>query len=181
MKILALSGSLRANSINSALLRAAARLAPMGLTVTVYHGLGDLPLFNPDIEDRSIESVTNFHAQVANADALLIASPEYAHGVTGTIKNALDWLVSFEPFTYKPVGIFNASPRAQHADVALREILKTMSAMVVEEASMTIPLLGANLDEDGMVSTPSVAAPIREALVALSEAVVRAAEQQQES
>ncbi|MHB8115280.1 MAG: NADPH-dependent FMN reductase [Acidithiobacillus ferriphilus] len=181
MKILALSGSLRANSIHSALLRAAARLAPMGLTVTVYYGLGDLPLFNPDIEDRSIESVTNFHAQVANADALLIASPEYAHGVTGTIKNALDWLVSFAPFTYKPVGIFNASPRAQHADAALREILKTMAAMVVEEASMTIPLLGANLDEDGMVSTPSVAAPIREALVALSEAVVRAAEQQQES
>ena len=181
MKILALSGSLRANSIHSALLRAAARLAPMGLTVTVYHGLGDLPLFNPDIEDRSIESVTNFHAQVANADALLIASPEYAHGVTGTIKNALDWLVSFAPFTYKPVGILNASPRAQHADAALREILKTMAAMVVEEASMTIPLLGANLDEDGMVSTPSVAAPIREALVALSEAVVRAAEQQQES
>ena len=181
MKILALSGSLRANSINSALLRAAAKLAPMGLTVTVYHGLGDLPLFNPDIEDRSIESVTNFHAQVANAGALLIASPEYAHGVTGTLKNALDWLVSFAPFTYKPVGIFNASPRAQHADAALREILKTMSAMVVEEASMTIPLLGANLDEDGMVSTPSVAAPIRGALVALSEAVVRAAEQQQES
>lgn len=138
MKILALSGSLRANSINSALLRAAARLAPVELMVTVYHGLGDLPLFNPDIEGRSIESVTNFHAQVANADALLIASPEYAHGVTGTTKNALDWLVSFEPFTYKPVGIFNASPRAQHADAALREILKTMSAMVVEEASMTI-------------------------------------------
>ncbi|ACH84625.1 MULTISPECIES: NADPH-dependent FMN reductase [Acidithiobacillus] len=180
MKILALSGSLRANSINSALLRAAARLAPVELMVTVYHGLGDLPLFNPDIEGRSIESVTNFHAQVANADALLIASPEYAHGVTGTIKNALDWLVSFEPFTYKPVGIFNASPRAQHADAALREILKTMSAMVVEEASMTIPLLGANLDEDGMVSTPSVAAPIRGALLALSEAVVRATEQQQE-
>ena len=180
MKILALSGSLRANSINSALLRAAARLAPVKLTVTVYHGLGDLPLFNPDIEDRSIESVTNFHAQVANADALLIASPEYAHGVTGTIKNALDWLVSFEPFIYKPVGIFNASPRAQHADVALREILKTMSAMIVEEASMTIPLLGANLDEDGMVSTPSVAVPIRGALVALSKAVVRTAEQQQE-
>ena len=180
MKILALSGSLRANSINSALLRAAARLAPMGLTVTVYHGLGDLPLFNPDIEDQPIEAITNFHAQVADADALLIASPEYAHGVTGTIKNALDWLVGFEPFAYKLVAIFNASPRAQHADAALREILKTMSAAVVEEASMTIPLVGANLDEDGMVSVPSVAAPIREALVALSEAVVRAAEQQQE-
>ena len=181
MKILALSGSLRANSINSALLRAAARLAPVEVKVTVYRGLGDLPLFNPDVEDQPIEAVTNFHAQVADADALLIASPEYAHGVTGTIKNALDWLVSFEPFTYKPVGIFNASPRAQHADAALREILKTMAATIVEEASMTIPLLGANLDEDGMVSTPSVAASIREALAALSEAVVWIAEQEQGS
>ena len=181
MKILALSGSLRANSINSALLRAAARLAPIEVRVTVYRGLGDLPLFNPDIEDQPIEAVTNFYVQVANADALLIASPEYAHGVTGTIKNALDWLVSFEPFAYKPVAILNASPRAQHADAALREILKTMAATVVEEASMTIPLLGANIEEDGMVSTQSVAAPIREALAALSEAVVRAAEQQQES
>ena len=124
MKILALSGSLRANSINAALLRAAIRLAPVEIRVTVYRGLGDLPLFNPDAEDQPVEAVTNFHAQVANADALLIASPEYAHGVTGTIKNALDWLVSFAPFTYKPVGILNASPRAQHADAALREILK---------------------------------------------------------
>lgn len=178
MKILALSGSLRADSINSALLRAVARLAPVEIKVTVYRGLGDLPLFNPDVEDQPIKPVTNFHSQVADADALLIASPEYAHGVTGTIKNALDWLVSFEPFAYKPVAIFNASPRAQHADAALREILKTMAATVVEKASINIPLLGAHLDEDGMVSTPSVAAPIREALVALSKAVVRAEEEQ---
>jgi chromate reductase, NAD(P)H dehydrogenase (quinone) len=170
MKILALSGSLRSISINSALLRAAARLAPPEVTVTVFHGLGELPLFNPDREAEPPDTVVRFRSQVADADALLIASPEYAHGVTGTIKNALDWLVSFEPFAYKLVAVLNASPRAHHADAALREILKTMAAVIVEPASITIPLLGSKLVEDGMVSTPSVAASIRESLSALYEA-----------
>jgi NAD(P)H-dependent FMN reductase len=143
------------------------------MSVTLFNRLGDLPLFNPDCEADPPDVVTNFRAQVAKADALLIASPEYAHGVTGTIKNALDWLVSFEPFAYKPVGILNASPRAHHADAALREILRTMAAVVVEPASITIPLLGAKLDEDGMVATPSVSCAIKEALTALHNAVIR--------
>lgn len=169
-KILALSGSLRAASINSALLRAAARLAPPEMSITVFLRLGDLPLFNPDFEDCPPNIVTNFRAKVAEADALLIASPEYAHGVTGTIKNALDWLVSFESFVNKPVAVINTSPRAYHSDAALRETLKTMAAEIVESASIKIPLLGAKLDEDSIVSTPSVATPIREALVALCQA-----------
>jgi hypothetical protein len=72
-------------------------------------------------------------------DALLIASPESAHGVTGTIKNVFDWLVGFELFVNRPVAILNTSPRAHHADEALREILRTMSALIVEEASVSIP------------------------------------------
>lgn len=172
MKVLALSGSLRAVSINAALLRAAARLAPANVSVAVFSGLGALPLFNPDDEACPHASVTRLFAEVAQADALLIASPEYAHGVTGTIKNALDWLVGFEPFAYKPVAVLNASPRAHHADAALRETLKTMAAVIIEPASITVPLLGARLDEDGMVSTPGVAAAIQEALVALYDAVV---------
>jgi NAD(P)H-dependent FMN reductase len=171
MKILALSGSLRANSINSALLRAAARLAPPEVSITVFKGLGELPLFNPDREAEPPDAVVRFRSQVAEADALLIASPEYAHGVTGTIKNALDWLVSYEPFAYKPVAVLNASPRAHHADAALREILRTMAAVIVESASITIPLLGSGLDEAGMVSTPSIAASIRESIGALYETV----------
>jgi NAD(P)H-dependent FMN reductase len=171
MKILALSGSLRSNSINSALLRAAARLAPPEVTVTLFNGLGELPLFNPDREAEPPDAVARFRSHVADADALLIASPEYAHGITGTIKNALDWLVSFPPFAYKPVAVLNASPRAQYADAALREVLRTMAAVIVESASITIPLLGTKLDEDGMVSSLSVAGPIHEALSALSEAV----------
>jgi len=173
MKILALSGSLRAVSINSALLRATARLAPPEMSVSVFTGLGELPLFNPDCEVCPPAIVTNFRSEVAEADALLIASPEYAHGVTGTIKNALDWLVGFEAFSYKVVAVFNASPRAHHADDALRETLKTMSAVIVEPASISIPLPGATLDEEGMITTTAVATSIREALVALHTALVQ--------
>jgi chromate reductase, NAD(P)H dehydrogenase (quinone) len=171
VKILALSGSLRAGSINSALLRAAARLAPLGMTVTVFNELGALPLFNPDREAHVPSAVARFRSRVADADALIIASPEYAHGITGTIKNALDWLVSFEPFAYKPVAVLNASPRARHADAALREVLRTMAAVIVEAASITIAVLGTTLDEEGMVASPSIATSIQEALDALYEAV----------
>jgi len=170
MRILALSGSLRAASVNSAL-RAAARLAPSDVSVTVSDDAGNLPLFNPDRDANPPAIVTRFRSQVASVDALLIASPEYAHGVTGTIKNALDWLVSFEPFAQKPVAILNVSRRAYHADASLREVLRTMAAVVVDGTSITIPLLAANLDEEDMVTTPSMATSIRESLSALSDAI----------
>jgi NAD(P)H-dependent FMN reductase len=172
MKILAISGSLRVASINSALLRAAARLSPPNVEVRLFRTVGELPLFNPDLEPRMPPQVSALHAEVAASDALLIASPEYAHGVTGTIKNALDWLVSFEPFIHKPVAVLNASPRAHHADQSLRETLKTMSAVIVEEASISISLLGAHLTEDGMVENPTISRAIRNSLLALHDAVV---------
>lgn len=171
MRFLALSGSLRAASINSALLRAAARLAPGGIDVHVFDGLAQLPLFNPDLEANVPSAVARLHDAVAAADALLIASPEYAHGVTGTIKNMLDWLVSFEPFVHKRVAVLNVSPRAHHADDALRETLKTMSAIIVEPASVTLPILGSGLDEEGIVHSPTLSAAITEVLESLRRVV----------
>jgi NAD(P)H-dependent FMN reductase len=172
MKVLGISGSLRKASINSALLRAAGRLAPPDVELTVFSGIGELPLFNPDLEASLPAQVLALHGAVAGADALLFASPEYAHGVTGAIKNALDWLVSFEPFVGKPVAVLNASPRAHHADAALRETLATMSAVIVERASVSIPLLGAKLDEGGMVEDPAVSSAIKCCLACLRVAVI---------
>ncbi|WP_342620700.1 NADPH-dependent FMN reductase [Rhodoferax sp. GW822-FHT02A01] len=172
MNILAISGSLRRASINSALLRATRRLAPNDIAIHLCNGLGELPLFNPDLESDPPPAVQSFRAQVAAADALLIASPEYAHGLTGVIKNALDWLVSYEPFAFKAVAVLNASPRAHHADDALREVLRTMNATLVESASITVPLLGSSLDEDGMVSSASVAGALRDCLASLYDTVV---------
>jgi NAD(P)H-dependent FMN reductase len=137
------------------------------MELVILSGVGELPLFNPDLEARLPERVSALHAAVAEADALMIASPEYAHGVTGVIKNTLDWLVSFEPFVGKPVAVLNASPRAQHADSALRETLRTMSADIVESASLSIPLLGSKLDEAGMAEDPVVVSAIKSSLQAL--------------
>jgi len=172
LNVLAISGSLRAASINSALLRTAARLAPPQIEIVVCELVGDLPLFNPDLDAQPPNAVLRLHQQLASADALMIASPEYAHGVTGAIKNTLDWLVSCEAFVNKPVAVLNASPRAHHADAALRETLKTMSAVIIESASLTIPLLGANIAESDMAETPAIAHAIRESLAALYAAVV---------
>lgn len=173
MKVLAISGSLRAASNNSALLRAIARLAPAEITVRLYGDLGKLPLFNPDMEDAYQPYVADFRAQLLAADAVLIASPEYAHGVTGVMKNALDWMVGCEAFVNKPVALLNASPRAVHAQASLKEIMRVMSALVVEEASVTVPIIGASLDEEGIAAHPDIARVLRNALGALQIATVR--------
>jgi chromate reductase len=154
MKILAVSGSVRAASINTAFLRAVAQLAPSDIQVVMYEGMGALPIFNPDLEAAPPEQVVQWHALIAQADAVLIASPEYAHGVTGAVKNALDWLVSYTPFVNKPVAVVNTSARAHHADDALRETLVTMNAKLVASASITVPLLGANLSLQCLAQAP---------------------------
>ncbi|HTU68568.1 MAG TPA: NADPH-dependent FMN reductase [Steroidobacteraceae bacterium] len=169
--VLALCGSLRAASMNRALLEAAARLAPPGIEVRLFAGLGDLPLFNPDREADLPPPVRALHAQIEAADALLIASPEYAHGVTAVLKNALDWLVSFPPFVARPVAILNASPRSVHADAALREILVTMSADLVVDACRALPLRATGATVDSIVAAH--AAEIRDALQRLARGVTR--------
>ncbi len=171
MNVLAISGSLRKASLNSALLRAVARIAPPGIKVDLYHGLGDLPLFNPDIESAPPAPVAALRNQILASEALLIASPEYAHGVTGAMKNALDWMVGNESFVNKPVALLNASPRATHAQAALREIISTMSARLVDEACITIAMLGYGLGEDDIVQHPTIKPALQAALQALKAAV----------
>ncbi|MGV8935464.1 MAG: NADPH-dependent FMN reductase [Gallionellaceae bacterium] len=172
LNILAISGSLRAASMNTALLRAVARLAPVDICVTLCQGLGDLPLFNPDIEASDPPAVASLRAQIVTADGLIIASPEYAHGITGVMKNALDWMVGCEAFVHKPVALLNASPRAVHAQASLQEIVTMMSARVVEKASITLPILGFKLDEDGMVAHAEISSALRSSLLDFQNSII---------
>jgi NAD(P)H-dependent FMN reductase len=102
---------------------------------------------------------------------LLICSPEYAHGVPGVLKNALDWLVSSPEIVYKPVGLLNASPRSAHAQASLAETLRTMSAVLVAGASIDLPFDGRRLDATDMAATADLAPLIRSALDALVAAI----------
>ena len=172
VNVLGVCGSLRAASLNAMLLRVARRLAPPQTRLNLYPGIGDLPLFNPDLEVCLPAPVLRWQSAVAMSDALLIASPEYAHGVTGTIKNALDWLVSFEPFVGKVVAVLNASPRAEHADMALRETLRTMAALIAERASVSLPVLGSGFSEQEMCDDPTIGSLVKSALAELHTAVI---------
>ena len=171
MRILAISGSLRLASSNTALLRAAALLAPEGVEITLYGGLGNLPHFNSDLEGTDPPSVMDFRTRLQVSDGVLISSPEYAHGVPGMLKNALDWLVGSEEFVGKPVALLNASPRATYAQASLAETITVMSAHIVDEASITMPLLGKNLDEAGIVSHPEISRMLRAAIAAFARAI----------
>ncbi len=161
VEILCFCGSLRQPSYNRAALEATQMLAPDGLNLRMAE-LGSLPLFNPDLEGPA-EVAALAHA-MAHADGLLIASPEYAHGISSVLKNALDWLVSDENFPEMPVALINTSPRASHAMAALREVLKTMSANIVEPAYVTLPLLGSALNAVGIAENPKLAKMLQKML-----------------
>jgi chromate reductase len=173
MRILAISGSLRASSSNAILLLAAAALAPDGMEVKLYEGLGTLPHFNPDL-DKGLDDpdlpapVRDLRIRVAAADALLISSPEYAHGVPGSLKNTLDWLVGGAEMPGKPVALLNASPRATHAQASLAETLRTMSAELVPGSPFAAPL--ERRDDCAPAAGPEAAAAIRAAFAALARA-----------
>ncbi|GAP97981.1 NADPH-dependent FMN reductase [Leptolyngbya sp. NIES-2104] len=169
--ILAISGSLRQVSSNTALLQAAIVLLPEGVEMKLYSGLGDLPHFNPDLEPTEPPSVTELRSLVKWADGLVISSPEYAHGIPGVLKNALDWLVSGEEFVGKPVALFNASPRAIHAQSSLTEIVTTMAGHIVPEASVTVSLLGKNLDAAGIMADPEISGELKSAMILFANAI----------
>lgn len=162
-------GSLRASSSNAALLEAVALLAPAGVEVVRYEGLPALPQFNPDIDvDPPPASVHALREQIAAADAVIISSPEYAHGVPGALKNALDWLVSGVEIYGKPVSLLNPSPRSVFAHPQLAETLRTMSVDLVDGASLSLPISGRGLDARGIVADPELASALRGVLGALA-------------
>jgi chromate reductase, NAD(P)H dehydrogenase (quinone) len=170
MRMLAISGSLRRASTNTAALEALARLAPEGVKVLVYRDLASLPPFNPDddIEDKpKPEPVETLRALVDGSDTLVIAAPEYAHGLPGALKNALDWLVASETFAGKPTALLNTSPRAFHAQASLREILSTMAARLIPEAFVAISLTGKSVTAADVLADPTCAARLAESLAAL--------------
>ncbi len=142
-RLLLISGSLRAGSSNTAVLHRCAELCAPIFDAVFCDGIGALPAFNPDIEElgeteaRFPAEVARLRAAVAGADALLFSVPEYAHGLPGSLKNALDWLVGSLAFPGIPVGLVNTSARSVHAPAQLLEIVRTMSAVVVDDACVT--------------------------------------------
>lgn len=168
--LIALSGSLRAGSSNSALMEAAVRLAPAGLRVRVFAGIGELPHFNPDLDALPLPApVAAWRAAVDAADGFLISCPEYARGIPGSFKNALDWLVSAPGVSDKPAALWNASPRAVVSQAALTTVLETMAAGVVAEAGVNVSLLGKSWTVDELLADGEIRPVLEAALAAFRD------------
>ncbi len=175
MKIVAISGSLRVASSNTALVRAALASAPPEVETALYDGLASLPHFSPELDaDIAPASVQEFRAQIASADGVLFCTPEYAYGIPGSLKNALDWLVASGELWRKPVAALSASPSALGGAKAHASLLLTLSALeaeVAEAASLQIPFVTTRLDANKEVSDAETQAALGASMAALVQAV----------
>lgn len=153
MKILALSGSLKKSSTNSAIIRSIAALAPENIELCIYERLGALPHFNPEIDiDPAPAEVAHLRSELKAADALIICTPEYAFNMPGALKNALDWTVSSGELVEKPVAAISASPSYSGGDKALKSLLMTLTALSCRtnsETAFPIPMALKKLNEKG--------------------------------
>lgn len=176
--VLGLCGSLREDSSNGRLLRAAATLAPAPIALKPYNRqLAALPAFTPDLDGEGSTppaAVAELRRLVAGAAGVLISCPEYAHGVPGAFKNALDWLVSSGELGGKPTALLMASPGgAAQAGAALVPTLEVMEARLVFTASVVVTR--SHFDAGGRLVDPEVATVVRESVAALLTAIGRGA------
>lgn len=178
MRVLAVSGSLRPQSLNTLLLEEAARLAPPGMTLARWEGLDLLPHFSPERDAEPLPPpVTDLRDRIVDADALLFCTPEYIHAMPAALKNLLEWVVSSGVCVGKPAAAWSVSPSMEggaRAHAGLVHTLEVMSARVVPESSLCLTLARSGLDEAGHLADATQAARLRAALGALAEAVEQA-------
>ncbi len=175
MRILAISGSLRASSTNTTLVRAIMRLAPENMLFSLYDELGELPHFSPDIDiEDAPQPVNALRRQLRDADGVLLCTPEYAYGVPGSLKNALDWTVSSGEFVSKPVVVISASPSILGGDKAHASLLLTLTALsanIVEGGTLIIPLMRTKLNANGEITDTATTQALRSVLAALAQTI----------
>ena len=172
VNLLAISGSLRAASSNTALLQAATALAPTDVTIEIYESMGALPHFNPDDDaENSPPIVLDLRARVIAADGLIICTPEYVHGLPGSFKNLLDWLVSGGELWDKPIAVISVANRGSFANASLLEILKTLMAQISESASVEVPLGSNKVDVAGLLADEEIAELLRDSVEVLAREI----------
>ncbi len=161
-KILAIPGSTRQQSSNLSIINAIIELYVEDLEIEIYKGIGDLPQFNPDHDIDVVHREVNIFRQLlAAADGILICTPEYARGVPGTLKNAIDWTVSSSSFPNKPTVLITASTDGNYGHRALLETLKAIEAGDVEQLQLVIPFVKTKISKEGKISDVSTLAAVQ--------------------
>jgi chromate reductase len=177
INVLGISGSLRAKSYNTTLLRTACRLAPAGMTVEVA-SIGEIPLYNGDVEDRGFpEPVVAFREKFLRADALLVATPEYNFSIPGVLKNVFDWLSRPLEQTItngKPVAIMGAGGRlgTARAQYHLRQVCGCLSMLPVQRPEVFVLNAWEKISADGTIHDPGIEKQVSDLLSALADWVL---------
>lgn len=179
MRILAISGSLRERSSSTSLARALATLALPGTQVVLFDGLADIPPFDPDDDqegDVPPPAVAKLRRALGAADAVVICTPEYAFGIPGVLKNALDWTVASGDFADKPTAAISSSPSDLGGDKAHASLVLTLGAMqsrLVTRGGVIVPFVRKKLSATGELTDPATIAAFRAVLNELVAFVVR--------
>ena len=161
IKILAISGSLRKDSSNYKVLNGIASLIPGNIELNIYNDLGKLPHFDGE---ENYPTVNEWRKQLQEADGILICTPEYAFGVPGTLKNALDWTVSSGEFYDKPVALITASSSGEKGHASLLQTLTALSAKMNDDTKLRIPFILSRFDKSGKLNDDAVIHSVKNVL-----------------
>ena len=173
-QILAICGSTRQSSTNHKLIQAITELTKQDFELRVFENLAALPHFNPDEDNADVApSVTAFRQQLQQADGILICTPEYAHGVPGTLKNAIDWTVSSCEFSGKPTVLVTASTDGKHAHQALLETLRVIEAGNIDELNLLIPFAQTKINRDGKIIDDATLLEVQQLMQRLKELLIQ--------
>lgn len=167
--IVAISGSLKPTSANTNILRELAKIAPKNVIVNILEGLDRLPHFNPEII-QEIPAITDFRNQIKLAHAVIFSTPEYAFGVPGVLKNALDWLVSSGELNGKAVAAISVSPMHTGGDKALASLLLTLSALgsnTGQNPTLAVGSVKSKMNEAGQITDPGTLGELNAVLASL--------------
>ncbi|MBM3486054.1 MAG: NAD(P)H-dependent oxidoreductase [Alphaproteobacteria bacterium] len=172
--MLAICGSLRRNSYNRGLLRAAQKVKPEGVTIEEFD-LIDIPMFNPDAFDATgfPKAVQDFRARIKAADAILIATPEYNYSLPGVLKNAIDWASRppEQPFAKKPIAIMGATLGAwgtTRAQYHLRQVCVFLDMLPINKPEVLVPLAAQKFDKESNLTDEATMGFVRDLVVSLA-------------
>jgi chromate reductase len=168
LKLLAVSGSLRASSSNNILLDAIAEMLPPGVDFLVYPGISRLPHFDDPKETPT--AVEDWRKHLQEADAVLVCSPEYAFGLPGSLKNAFDWTVGSGEMVNKPLGLITASTGGDKAHAAWLQVFTALSASIPEGCALLISYIRSKLNADGQITDEPVRNSVKELITKLLNA-----------
>ncbi|GHN01046.1 NAD(P)H dehydrogenase (quinone) [Cytophagales bacterium WSM2-2] len=172
-KIIAISGSTRQSSSNLNLINAIIDLTKDKFEISVFNRIDELPHFNPDLDNETPpEAVKSFRKQLKDADGILICTPEYAMGVPGTLKNAIDWTVSSCEFSHKPVALITASSQGENGHASLLKTLKIIESNITDETQLVISYVKTKVSRDNKITDQTTLSQVNSLIDALNKTII---------